>query len=234
MDELKDPKGGLSDKGRKFYGVKAGVKNYEKANKSDKKRWISWASRFYGRKNMPPLKKNGEPTRFALTANAWGEKTPSTVEEARSIYKKALKRKREMSSVVTVRKHRRIIKGIGCSTVRRHSRKRASSNNKFSLEQGIEKAGMERVFKIINKNRFKDGNGNFMTKLSNVDNEFAQKAIAKGLINMTYLGEANSLHFYSIDTPVSSKMKVGMPKKIKKSTPKKYKSVENFKGLRDV
>ena len=50
----------------------------------------SWAVRFYGRKGpLPPLKKpNGEPTRFALTAAAWGEPVPETEAEARAIGEK--------------------------------------------------------------------------------------------------------------------------------------------------
>ena len=45
------------------------------------------AVRFYGRKGkLPPLKKpDGTPTRFALTAAAWGEPVPTTVAAARKI-----------------------------------------------------------------------------------------------------------------------------------------------------
>jgi hypothetical protein len=47
----------------------------------------SWAVRFYGRKGkLPPLRKrDGKPTRFALTAAAWGEPVPSTAAAARRI-----------------------------------------------------------------------------------------------------------------------------------------------------
>lgn len=46
----------------------------------------SWASRFYGRAELPPLvDEKGEPTRFALTAAAWGEPVPRTVAAARRI-----------------------------------------------------------------------------------------------------------------------------------------------------
>lgn len=98
---LKDPKGGLTPAGRKAFGgnLKPGVKNYSTASVSDKKRWISWALRFYGQDNYPPLKKpNGEPTRFALTAAAWGEPVPSTEAEARAIAAKARKRKQELAN----------------------------------------------------------------------------------------------------------------------------------------
>jgi hypothetical protein len=50
------------------------------------KRKGSWAVRFYGRKGrLPPLMKAGKPTRFALTAAAWGEPVPKTVSAARKI-----------------------------------------------------------------------------------------------------------------------------------------------------
>jgi len=47
----------------------------------------SWAVRFYGRSGkLPALKtKDGKPTRFALSAAAWGEPVPQTVAAARRI-----------------------------------------------------------------------------------------------------------------------------------------------------
>ena len=50
----------------------------------------SWAVRFYGRKGaLPPLRKpDGSPSRFALTAAAWGEPVPRTVAAARKIAEK--------------------------------------------------------------------------------------------------------------------------------------------------
>jgi Domain of unknown function (DUF6321) len=47
----------------------------------------SWAARFYGRSGrLPALKtKDGKPTRFALTAAAWGEPVPTTIAAARRI-----------------------------------------------------------------------------------------------------------------------------------------------------
>lgn len=89
---LKNPKGGLTPAGRKAFGgnLKPGVKNYSSASLADKKRWISWARRFYGRKVYPPLvDEKGNPTRFALTAWAWGEPVPKTEEAARKIAAKA-------------------------------------------------------------------------------------------------------------------------------------------------
>lgn len=92
--KTKDPKGGLTAAGRKEAlrkegaHLKPGVMEAERdMSPDDMKRKGSWATRFYGRKGkLPPLKKkNGEPTRFALTAAAWGEPVPKTVAAARKI-----------------------------------------------------------------------------------------------------------------------------------------------------
>lgn len=47
----------------------------------------SWAVRFYGRAGKLPALTDeaGKPTRFALTAAAWGEPVPRTVVAARRI-----------------------------------------------------------------------------------------------------------------------------------------------------
>jgi hypothetical protein len=47
----------------------------------------SWAVRFYGRSgSLPALKdEKGRPTRYALTAAAWGEPVPKDVKSARGI-----------------------------------------------------------------------------------------------------------------------------------------------------
>lgn len=104
MSGMKDPKGGLTAEGRKKMGgnLKPGVKNYSDASTSDKKRWISWALRFYGQDNYPPLVDDkGEPTRFALTAAAWGEPVPKTEASARAIAAKARNRQKELDGSVS-------------------------------------------------------------------------------------------------------------------------------------
>lgn len=91
--KLKDPKGGLTAAGRKYYAEKFGNKlrpgvtrHGKQMSTTDLKRKGSWAVRFYGRKDLPPLTKpNGEPTRLALSARAWGEPVPKTPEQARKI-----------------------------------------------------------------------------------------------------------------------------------------------------
>lgn len=101
--KYKNPKGGLTAAGRRFYkrtegaNLKPGVKNYSKASEADKKRWVRWALRFAGRSSVPPLKKpNGDPTRFALMFAAWGEPVPTSVEAVRRVYKKAQSRRDQL------------------------------------------------------------------------------------------------------------------------------------------
>lgn len=97
--KTKDPKGGLTAAGRKKLArkesahLKPGVKKpVSKMSPEEMRRKGSWASRFYGRKELPPLiDKNGKPTRFALMAAAWGEPVPKTVAEARKIAGKGRK-----------------------------------------------------------------------------------------------------------------------------------------------
>lgn len=90
----KDPRGGLTAAGRAAFRRKQGAHLKPGVRKADAemspaemRRKGSWATRFYGRAGkLPPLKdKDGKPTRFALTAAAWGEKVPKTAAEARRI-----------------------------------------------------------------------------------------------------------------------------------------------------
>ena len=91
---LKDPKGGLTAAGRAAFRRKSGshlkpgvMKPMAEMTPEEMRRKGSWATRFYGRSGkLPPLKtKAGEPTRFALTAAAWGEPVPKTIAAARRI-----------------------------------------------------------------------------------------------------------------------------------------------------
>jgi hypothetical protein len=89
----KDPKGGLTSEGRAWFKrttgsqLKPGVKKRQAdMTPQEMKRKGSWALRFYGRTKLPKLKDDkGKPTRFALTAAAWGEPVPKTVAAARKI-----------------------------------------------------------------------------------------------------------------------------------------------------
>ena len=96
----KDPKGGLTAAGRKAFAerdgahLKPGVKKAaSEMTPEEMKRKGSWAVRFYGREGeLPPLRNaKGEPTRFALSAAAWGEPVPKTEAAARRIAAKGHK-----------------------------------------------------------------------------------------------------------------------------------------------
>jgi Domain of unknown function (DUF6321) len=89
----KDPRGGLSAAGRKAFARKQGAhlkpgvtKRESDMTAQDMRRKGSWAVRFYGRSKLPPLvDAKGRPTRHALSAHAWGEPVPKTVDAARRI-----------------------------------------------------------------------------------------------------------------------------------------------------
>lgn len=90
----KDPRGGLTAAGRREFARKEGAhlkpgvkKPFRKMSVEEMRRKGSWAVRFYGRSGaLPPLRdKQGKPTRFALTAAAWGEPVPKTIAAARRI-----------------------------------------------------------------------------------------------------------------------------------------------------
>ena len=89
----RDPKGGLTAAGRAAFAAKDGSRLRPGVRKpaaemtpEEMKRKGSWAARFYGRATLPPLlDAQGRPTRFALTAAAWGEPVPKTEAAARRI-----------------------------------------------------------------------------------------------------------------------------------------------------
>jgi len=89
----KDPRGGLTAAGRKAFAerdgshLKPGVtKPLSEMSPMEMKRKGSWAVRFYARDKLPALvDRNGDPTRFALSAHAWGEPVPKTEAAARRI-----------------------------------------------------------------------------------------------------------------------------------------------------
>ena len=95
----KDPRGGLTVVGRKQFLEKDGshlkpgvTKAVAQMTPEEMRRKGSWAVRFYGRKSAPPLEDaKCRPTRFALSAHAWGEPVPKTEAAARRIAEKGRK-----------------------------------------------------------------------------------------------------------------------------------------------
>lgn len=88
-----DPRGGLTAAGRKAFAARDGahlkpgvIKKASEMSPAEMRRKGSWAVRFYGRAELPALRdKQGRPTRFALSAHAWGEPVPKTKAAARRI-----------------------------------------------------------------------------------------------------------------------------------------------------
>lgn len=86
-EPLKDPKGGLTAAGRAKYNretgsnLKPGVRG--KADTPEKmRRKGSFLTRFFTNPSGPMVKPNGEPTRLALSAAAWGEPVPKNRSDA--------------------------------------------------------------------------------------------------------------------------------------------------------
>lgn len=88
--ELKDPKGGLTAAGRAYFkkkegaDLKPGVKGKEDSPEKMRRKG-SFLRRHYANLRGPLKKADGEPTRLALAAQAWGEKVPATVAAAKKL-----------------------------------------------------------------------------------------------------------------------------------------------------
>ena len=85
--KLRDPKGGLTAAGRKFFkrtegaNLKPGVKGA--ADTPEKmRRKGSFLTRFFTNPSGPMKDENGKPTRLALSAAAWGEPVPQDASDA--------------------------------------------------------------------------------------------------------------------------------------------------------
>ncbi len=83
----KDPKGGLTNAGRRYFAekegshLKPGVKGA--ADTPEKlKRKGSFLRRHFAKPRGPMLDARGNPTRLALSAHAWGEPVPKTAAAA--------------------------------------------------------------------------------------------------------------------------------------------------------
>ncbi len=90
---LKDPKGGLTAAGRSHFkktegaNLKPGVKG--PANTPEKmKRKGSFLRRHFANPAGPMQDDNGNPTRLALSAQAWGERVPKSAADAKALAEK--------------------------------------------------------------------------------------------------------------------------------------------------
>ncbi len=69
--KYQNPKGGLNEKGRKFFKRTEGSNLKKPQKKGTDGRRVSFASRFAGMKG-PERDSKGRPTRLLLALNAWG------------------------------------------------------------------------------------------------------------------------------------------------------------------
>ena len=80
----KDPEGGLTEAGRRKFERSGESKNLQPGVKDSNpmgqraRRKGSFLTRFYTNPSGPLVDKDGDPTRLALAANAWGEPVPRT------------------------------------------------------------------------------------------------------------------------------------------------------------
>lgn len=94
---LKDPRGGLTAAGRKFFAEKEGAhlrpgvtKPEKKMTAEDMKRKGSFLRRQYANPRSPLVDERGKPTRYALQAQAWGEPTPKNLRDVRRLAAKGI------------------------------------------------------------------------------------------------------------------------------------------------
>jgi hypothetical protein len=87
---IKDPSGGLTSEGRRYFArkegahLKPGVKG--PANTPEKlRRKGSFLRRHFATLRGPLVDDQGKPTRLALSAHAWGEPVPRTLTAARKL-----------------------------------------------------------------------------------------------------------------------------------------------------
>ncbi len=92
----KDPAGGLTAAGRAAFkkkdgsNLKPGVTGTPKTPE-EMKRKGSFLRRHFANPQGPMTDEGGEPTRLALSAHAWGEKVPKTMDDAKKLATKGEK-----------------------------------------------------------------------------------------------------------------------------------------------
>ncbi len=91
--QTKNPKGGLTEAGRKEFKKKTGANLKPgvtgKADTPEKmRRKGSFLRRHFANPRGPMKDKDGNPTRLALSAHAWGEAVPKTMAAAKKLAEK--------------------------------------------------------------------------------------------------------------------------------------------------
>lgn len=94
----KDPRGGLTAAGRRYFKEKEGAnlkpgvtKKESEMTFEEMQRKGSFLRRHYANPRGPLTDDKGEPTRHALQAQAWGERVPKTDEDVKRLADKGTK-----------------------------------------------------------------------------------------------------------------------------------------------
>jgi uncharacterized protein DUF6321 len=89
---LKDPRGGLTAAGRAWFKEKEGAslkpgvtKSESEMTPDEMRRKGSFLRRHFANPRGPMKDEEGEPTRLALSAQAWGEPVPKTMADAKKL-----------------------------------------------------------------------------------------------------------------------------------------------------
>ena len=88
LKEHKNPKGGLTAKGRAFFKRKEGANLKPPVKSGVNPRRVSFAARFAGKKG-PMKKPDGTPTRKALALRAWGFRNEESARNFANKHKKS-------------------------------------------------------------------------------------------------------------------------------------------------
>jgi hypothetical protein len=88
LKEHKNPKGGLTAKGRAFFKRKEGANLKPPVKSGVNPRRVSFAARFAGMKG-PMKKPDGTPTRKALALRAWGFRNEESARNFANKHKKS-------------------------------------------------------------------------------------------------------------------------------------------------
>jgi DNA-binding ferritin-like protein len=160
---LKDPKGGLTAAGRRHFkqtegaNLKPGVKGA--ADTPEKmRRKGSFLTRFFTNPSGPMKKPNGEPSRLALSAAAWGEPVPQNASDAAKLAAKG----------------------------RRLLERYANTKEKADFENSFEDALLEEIIDLLKNDDCDCGCGSFEKDASvTTDNAESKNPSRNGIISPT-------------------------------------------------
>lgn len=83
--KTKDPRGGLTAAGRKAFKKKEGTNLRPGVTKPESEMTPEDMRRHFSNPRVPVKDDDGEPTRLALSAHAWGERVPKTITDTKKL-----------------------------------------------------------------------------------------------------------------------------------------------------